>query len=78
MQPAETLEFLVAKRLDAVTETIDASARGKPARRSGVTVSGFASIVISASAATVKPSRQASMIDAISAGSSRDGVPPPK
>ena len=57
MQPAETLQFLVSERLHPVAETIDArlAEAGEPL---GVTVSGFASIVISASGATLNALRQ--------------------
>ena len=50
----------------------------KPAMRAAVEVSGLVSSVISASRATSKVSRHAVTSRAISAGSSSDGVPPPK
>ena len=43
-----------------------------------MTVSGFASSVTSASGATSNADRQVPIIEAISAGSRSDGVPPPK
>ena len=53
VQPAEPLQFVVPERLHAEAETIDAGRRESPSSRSGVTVSGLASSVISASAVTV-------------------------
>ena len=50
----------------------------KPSMRSTDEVSGLVSSVISASGVSAKLSRQASMSRPISAGSSSDGVPPPK
>ena len=74
---AQPPQFLVPERLDAEADAVDArgTVRGQAAV---VTVSGIASIVISASGSTAKASRHAAMSAPISAGSSSDGVPPPK
>ena len=52
MQPRQPPQFLVAERLDAETEPVDAGVRGTPRAVAASTVSGFASSVTSASAAT--------------------------
>ena len=78
VQARQAAQFVVAERLDAEAQPIDAGVAERRAAAARSTVSGFASSVTSQPAAIVERASHAAMIRAISAGSSSDGVPPPK
>ena len=78
VQPRQPAQLVVAERLDAEAQTIDAGApeRREPGLGDRLGIGFERDLAVGGD--TSKAASQASMMRAISSGSSSDGVPPPK